>query len=62
MLIFGLFLKLLSWRYADILKKFNFCFILFQKNGKKKTSKSQRLAKKMCLSGVNLDVLTFELI
>jgi hypothetical protein len=54
-LISGLFLKLLGYELsrlsADILKKII----------KKKTSKSWRPVKRMCLLGVNLDVLTLEL-
>jgi hypothetical protein len=54
---FWTLLKLLGYRLSrqstDILKKH------FKK--KKKTNKSRRLAEKMCLSGVHLDVLTLEL-
>jgi N-acetylmuramoyl-L-alanine amidase CwlA len=60
-LISRLFLKLLGYwlsrRSIDILKKIQKIF--FQRK-KKKTRKSRWLVKKMCLSGVNLDVLTLE--
>jgi hypothetical protein len=41
-------------------KKIQFLFY-FSKKRKKKTKKSWRPTRKMCLSGINLDVLTLEL-
>jgi hypothetical protein len=65
-LISGLFLKLLGYWLSQqstniVKKKFQFLKKKRKKKKKKRESKSRWPAERMCLSSVNLDVLTLEL-